>query len=108
MKIQKIYIVYSIVMWILWGTIMILVRFSGNAYNVQNEQLFFALRDVSRVVNLISLIPVIPVMWMISFINSIETKKRGYIGFNIISIVLNCCLWFQYFATHIVSIMGGV
>lgn len=108
MKIQKIYTVYSIVLWILWGAIMILLRFSGDAYSVQNMQLFLGLYRVSHVVFLISLIPVIPFMWMAAFIKSIENSRRGYFVFNIVSIVLNCCLWFQYFCTHIVRIMGGV
>jgi hypothetical protein len=64
MKIQKTYIWYSIIMWLLWSSIVILLRISGNAFDVQNEQLFFLIKKVSEIINGISLIPVIPGLWV--------------------------------------------
>ncbi len=108
MKVQKTYIWYTSIMWILWSSIMLLLRISGNAFDVQNEQLFFIIRDVSKVINCISLIPVIPGLWVFAFIYSIKHKSRKYIVFNFVSILFSVCLWLQYFATHIVGILGGV
>ena len=108
MKIQKTYVWYNIIMWILWSSIMILLRVSGNAFDVQNEQLFFIIRDVSKIINCISLIPVIPVLWLFALIYSIKNKSRKYIVFNIVSILFSAGLWLQYFVTHIVGILGGV
>ncbi len=108
MKIQKIYIVYSVIMWVLWSLIMVLLRISGNAFDVQNEQLFFAISDISKVVNLISLIPVVPGLWAFAFTYSIRNKSRKFIALNVVSILFSVGLWFQYFITHIVLILGGV
>lgn len=107
MKIQKIYIGYSILMWILWGTIMLLLNVSGNAYNVQNEQLFFILSKISIILNLISIIPIIPGLWIFAFKHSIINKNRRYVVFNVISVLFSIGLWFQYFITHVVLIIGA-
>ena len=87
---------------------MILLRVSGNAFDCQNEQLFFVIRDISKVIHCISLIPVIPVLWLFALIYSIKNKSRKYIVFNIVSILFSAGLWLQYFVTHIVGILGGV
>ena len=107
MKIQKTYIGYTVLMWIVWSLIMILLRISGNAFDVQNEQLFMIIKSVSEVVYRISLIPVIPVLWVFAFIYSIKNKKYKYVVFNVVSIMFAIGLWFQYFVTHLVGIMGG-
>ncbi len=107
MKIQKTYIVYTIIMWILWSFIMISLRISGNAFDVQNEQIFLIIRNISKVVNNISLIPVIPVLCTFAHIYSIKNKNYKYVVFNVVSILFSICLWFQYFITHIVGILGG-
>ena len=108
MKIQKTYIVYTIIMWALWSSIMILLRISGNAFDVQNEQLFLIIRGISKFVNCISLIPVIPVLWIFALVYSIRDKSRKYVIFNAVSMLFGTGLWFQYFVTHIVLILGGV
>ena len=108
MKIQKTYIWYSIIMWLLWSLIVILLRISGNAFDVQNEQLFFLIKKVSKIINGISLIPVIPGLWVFALTYSIRNKERKYVAFNVVSILFSVGLWFQYFVTHIVFILGGV
>lgn len=107
MKIQKTYIGYTVLMWIVWSLIMILHRISGNTFDVQNEQLFMIIKSVSEVVHRISLVPVIPVLWIFAFIYSIKNKKYKYVVFNVVSIMFTIGLWFQYFVTHLVGIMGG-
>ena len=106
-KIQKTYIGYTVLMWIVWSLIMILHRISGNTFDVQNEQLFMIIKSVSEVVHRISLVPVIPVLWIFAFIYSIKNKKYKYVVFNVVSIMFTIGLWFQYFVTHLVGIMGG-
>ncbi len=108
MKVQKTYIWYTAIMWILWSSIMILLRNSGNAFDVQNEQLFFIIRNVSKVINWISLIPVIPGLWAFALIYSIRNKSRKFITINVVTILFSVGLWLQYFVTHIVLILGGV
>ncbi len=108
MKIQKIYIWYTIIMWFLWSSIMIFLRISGNAFDVQNEQLFFLIKSVSKIVHWISLTPVIPGLWVFALTYSIRNKERKYVVFNVVSILFSVGLWFQYFVTHVVLILGGV
>lgn len=107
MKIQKIYIFYTITMWIFWGLIMISLGISGNAFDVQNEQLFLIVKSISKFVNCISLIPVIPTLWIFALVYSIKIEIRKYVVFNVVSILFSVGLWFQYFITHIVLILGG-
>ena len=102
------YIWYSIIMWLLWSSIVILLRISGNAFDVQNEQLFFLIKKASKIINGISLIPVIPGLWVFTLTYSIRNKERKYVAFNVVSILFSVGLWFQYFVTHIVLILGGV
>ncbi|MEE1048904.1 MAG: hypothetical protein U0M60_15985, partial [Clostridia bacterium] len=65
------------------------------------------IKSVSEVVHRISLVPVIPVLWIFAFIYSIKNKKYKYVVFNVVSIMFAIGLWFQYFVTHLVGIMGG-
>ena len=108
MKIQKTYIWYTAIMWIFWSSIMIILRISGNAFDCQNEQLFFVIRDISKVIHCISLVPVIPGLWVFALIFSIKNKSRKFIAINVATILFSIALWFQYFVTHIVLILGGV
>ena len=108
MKVQRTYIGYTVLMWILWGSIMVFLRISGNAFDVQNEQLFLIIRSVSKIVNTISLIPFIPALWVFALIYSIKNKNYKYVVFNVVSILFSVGLWFQYFVTHLVGILGGV
>lgn len=108
LKIQKIYIWYSIIMWFLWNSIFNLLGISGNAFDVQNEQLFFLIKNVSKIINGISLIPVIPGLWVFALKYSIRNKEHKYVAFNVLSILFSIGLWFQYFVTHVVLILGGV
>ena len=70
-------------------------------------QLFYAVKDYSKIISLISLIPVIPVMWVFAFSNSIRNKKLKYIIFNSVSVLLSSGLWFLYLVTHVVRLMGA-
>ena len=45
---------------------------------------------------------------MFALTYSIRNKERKYVAFNVVSILFSVGLWFQYFVTHIVLILGGV
>ena len=87
---------------------MILVRVSGDAFDVQNEQLFFIIRKVATVVYWISFVPVIPVLWGIALGHIPENKVRLYFAFDLISIFISMALSFQFLVTYLVGILGGV
>ena len=108
MKIQKTYIIYTIIMWILWSSIIIFVRASGNAFDAQNEQLFFMIKKVATIVYWISLIPVIPVLWCFAFAHTIKNEHYPYLVFNILSIIVSALLSFQFLVIYLVGILGGV
>ena len=94
-------------MWLLWISVLVLVEISGPAYDVKNLQLFYAVKDYSKIISVISLIPVIPVMWVFAFSNSIRNKNLKYIIFNSVSVLLSSGLWFLYLVTHIVRLLGA-
>lgn len=108
MKSQKIYNWYTVVLWIVWSLILIFTQISGTAFDVKNEQLFFAVKNSSTVIFWISLIPIVPVLWIFAFVHSIKNKKDKYIIFNVISIIVSALFWFYFFVNHIVSLCGGV
>ena len=56
---------------------MIFLRISGNAFDVQNGQLFFLIKNVSKIINGISLIPVIPGLWVFALTYSIRNEERN-------------------------------
>lgn len=108
MKSQKIYNWYMVVLCIAWSLILIFTQISGTAFDVKNEQLFFAVKNSSTVIFWISLMPIIPILWLFAFVHSIKNKKYKYIIFNVISIVVSALIWFDFFVNHIVSLCGGV
>ena len=107
MRVQKTYIGYCIVTWFLWITTFILSIISGNAFEVHYETLYQFTITLSSVSLLISLIPVHPILFIFALISSIKNKRKGYIAFNIFSILLTTVLAATVLGFH-VWLIGGV
>ena len=107
MRIQKCYIGYCAVTWLLWITTLVLVPISGGAFDVHNEALYYFVNKLSNISVLISWIPIHPILFILSLISSIKNKCTGYTTFNIVSIILTTILAFAILGNH-VWLMGGV
>ena len=107
MRIQKCYIGYCAVTWLLWVTTIVLVPISGGAFDVHNEALYYFVNKLSNISVLISWIPVHPVLFILSLVSSIKNKRKGYIAFNISSILLTTALSIVVLGFH-VWLIGGV
>ena len=107
MRIQKCYIGYCAVTWLLWIATLILVPICGNAYDVRNEALFHFVNKLSNISVLISWIPIHPILFILSLISSIKNKKKEDVAFNIASIILTTILAVDILINHI-WLIGGV
>ena len=107
MRIQKCYIGYCAITWLLWITTLILVPISGGAFDVHNEALYYFVNKLSNISVLISWIPIHPIFFILSLISSIKNKRKGFTAFNIVSIILTTILAFAILGNH-VWLMGGV
>lgn len=107
MRIQKCYIGYCIATWILWITTLILAAFSGGAFDVHNEALYYIVLGLSSASVLLSWIPIHPVLFIRSLVSSIKNKREGYTSFNIFSIILTTILATAILGCY-VWLTGGV
>ena len=107
MRIQKSYIGYCAITWLLWITTLILVPISGGAFDVHNEALYYFVNKLSNISVLISWIPIHPILFILSLISSIKNKRTGYTTFNIFSIILTTILAIAILGCH-VWLIGGV
>ena len=107
MRIQKCYVGYCAVTWLLWFTTLVLVPISGGAFDVHNEALYYFVNKLSNISVLISWIPIHPILFILSLISSIKNKCTGYTTFNIVSIILTTILAFAILGFH-VWLTGGV
>ena len=107
MRIQKCYIGYCAVTWLLWITTLIFVPISGGAFDVHNEAFYYFVNKLSNVSVLISWIPIHPILFILSLISSIKNMKKGYVAFNIASIILTTILAIAILGNH-VWLIGGV
>ena len=107
MRIQKCYIGYCAVTWLLWVTTIVLVPISGGAFDVHNEVLYDFVNKLSNISVLISWIPVHPVLFILSLVSSIKNKLKGYIAFNISSFLFTTVLSIVVLGFH-VWLIGGV
>ena len=107
MRIQKCYIGYCAITWLLWITTLVLVPISGGAFDVHNEALYHFVNKLSNISVLISWLPVHPVLFILSLVSSIKNKRKGYIAFNIFSILFTTILAFAILGFH-VWLIGGV
>ena len=107
MKIQKVYIGYTIILWFIWILVLVLMQFSGNCYDCKNEQLFHIVDNISGYIQIISLVPFLPVLWIIAFVKSIMDNKKKWVAFNIVSMIFSVILWFNFFVNDIVLIRGA-
>ena len=107
MRIQKCYMGYCAVTWLLWITTLVLVPISGGAFDVHNEALYHFVNKLSNISVLISWVPVHPVLFILSLVSSIKNKRKGYIAFNILSILFTTILAFAILGFH-VWLIGGV
>lgn len=107
MRIQKCYIGYCAVTWLLWITTLVLAVISGGAFDVHNEALYHFVNKLSNISVLISWIPIHPILFILSLISSMKNKRKSYTVFNIFSIVLTTILAFAIIISH-VFLTGGV
>ena len=107
MRIQKCYMGYCAVTWLLWITTLVLVPISGGAFDVHNEALYHFVNKLSNISVLISWLPVHPVLFILSLVSSIKNKRKGYIAFSIFSILFTTILAFAILGFH-VWLIGGV
>lgn len=107
MRIQKCYIGYCAVTWLLWITTLVLAVISGGAFDVHNEALYHFVFKLSCTSVLLSWIPVHPIFFVFSLISSMKNKRKSYTVFNIFSIVLTTILAFAIIISH-VFLTGGV
>jgi len=107
MRIQKCYIGYCSVTWLLWITTLVLAVISGGAFNIHNEALYYFVNKLSNISVLTSWIPVHPVLFVLSLVSSIKNKQKGYTAFNIASIIFTTILAFVLLVRH-VWLIGGV
>ena len=105
MKSQKVYTIYSIILWFFWLLVLILLQFSGNCYNIKNEQLFAIVSDISAYVWAVSMLPILPVMWVIAMVKSLKQKKL--ILFNILSMIFSVMLCFYFFIIVLCWVNGA-
>ena len=103
MRIQKCYIGYCAVTWLLWITTLVLVPIS----DIHNETLYYFVNKLSNISVLISWIPVHPILFILSLVSSIKNKREGYTSFNIFSIILTTILAIAILGCH-VWLIGGV
>ena len=107
MRIQKCYIGYCAVTWLLWITTLVLVPISGGAFDVHNEALYYFVNKLSNISVLISWIPVHPVLFILSLIFSVKNRKKGYTVLNITCFILTAVLAVAILGNH-VWLIGGV
>ena len=107
MRIQKCYIGYCAVTWLLWIITIVLVPVSGSSFDVQNEALYYFVNKLSNISVLISWIPVHPVLFILSLISSIKNKRKGYTVLNIACFIFTALLAFAILGNH-VWLIGGV
>ena len=106
---QKIYNVYTIVLWSLWGIVMGMTAIAGGSvYTVRNESLFSIVESLSEIIHWISLVPVIPVLWVFAVVSSLKNSKNSFFLWNIGSGILTFILYICFVANHAVAILGGV
>ena len=94
MRIQKCYVGYCAVTWLLWIATLVLVPISGGAFDVHNKALYHFVNKLSNISVLISWLPIHPVLFILSLVSSIKNKRKGYTAFNIFSIILTTILAF--------------
>ena len=107
MRIQKCYIGYCAVTWLLWIATLVLVLISGGAFDVHNKALYHFVNKLSNISVLLSWLPIHPILFILSLISSIKNKRKGYTSFNIISIGLTTILAIAILGCH-VWLIGGV
>ena len=107
MRIQKCYIGYCAVAWFIWIATLILAPICGNAFDVRNEALYYFVNKLSNISVLISWIPVHLILFIPSLISSIKNKKKGYVAFNIASVILTTVLSIAILINH-TWLIGGV
>ena len=107
MRIQKCYVGYCAVTWLLWLATLILAAFSGNAFDVHNESLYYVVNKLSSAALLLSWLPIHPILFILSLVSSIKNKREGYTSFNIFSIILTTILAIAILGCH-VWLIGGV
>lgn len=107
MRIQKGYIGYCSVTWLLWIVTLVLAAISGGAFDVHNEALYYFVNKLSSISLLLSWIPIHPILFILSLVSSIKNKREGYTSFNVFSIILTTILAIAILGCH-VWLIGGV
>lgn len=107
MRIQKCYVGYCAITWLLWIATLGLVPISGGAFDVHNETFYCFVNNLSNISLLISWVPVHPVLFILSLVTSIKNRRKRYIVFNISSIIITTILAISILGNHI-WLIGGV
>lgn len=101
MRVQKIYKWYCYVTWVLWLVTLILIFFSGSAYDVRIPQLHRFTVSLSRIPLLISLIPVHPVLCIAAMVSSVRAGRGRETIFHLISFVFTTILVVFLYAYYV-------